>query len=100
MATLAVYVSPKSAENALIGWGTTDHDKLELHVRLTAAPEGGKANEALVRLIAQHLTIPKSSITIKSGQTSRHKLLHIALEQALLDRELKRPGKPLDQKEL
>ena len=47
----------------------------ELILKVTAPAEGGKANEAVVRLIAHELGIPKSAIAIKRGSTSRHKLL-------------------------
>ena len=59
-------------------------------VKVTAAPADGKANEALIKLLAKELGIPKSTINIKSGQTSRHKVLFIEGEQALLDEKLKK----------
>lgn len=40
-------------------------------------PEGGKANKALILLIAGALRLPKSSISILSGETSRKKILRI-----------------------
>lgn len=89
MATLAVYVHPKSAKNSLVGWTTTEKEKAELLVKLTAVPAEGKANAALVTLLAKELGVPKSSIAITRGQSSRHKLLKIQLEQALLDKKLK-----------
>lgn len=49
----------------------------EYCVRLTAAPEKGKANEQLIEAIAEHLKIPKSRITILRGLTSRDKILQI-----------------------
>lgn len=82
MATLAVQVSPRSAENAVVGWSSSLNDKPELLVKLTASPTDGKANEALIKLLAKELGIPKSRISIKNGHTSRHKLLAIDGEQA------------------
>lgn len=90
MATLAVHVSPKSAKNAIVGWNTTEEGKAELLVKLTAVPADGKANEALIKLLAKTLRVPKSSISIASGQGSRHKLLKLDMEQAVLDCELQR----------
>jgi uncharacterized protein (TIGR00251 family) len=44
-----------------------------LKVRLAAAPEKGKANQALIELLAEKFNIPKNSIAIVSGQTSKVK---------------------------
>lgn len=47
-------------------------------VALTAPPVDGKANQALIKLLSKELGMPKSRIQIKSGHTSRHKLVEIA----------------------
>jgi hypothetical protein len=47
-------------------------------IRLAAPPVDGKANVALIQFLAKQLSIPKSCITIRSGVTSRRKLLEIA----------------------
>ncbi|MCE5341212.1 MAG: DUF167 domain-containing protein [Planctomycetaceae bacterium] len=44
-----------------------------LKVRLAAPPEKGKANQALIELLAEKFNIPKNSIAIISGQTSKVK---------------------------
>lgn len=44
-------------------------------VRLTSQPEKGQANKQLIKVMSDHLRIPKSRIKIKSGQTSRRKKL-------------------------
>jgi uncharacterized protein len=49
-----------------------------LCIAVTAAPVEGKANEALVRFLAKSLDVPKSSVTIRKGLTSRNKLVEIA----------------------
>jgi uncharacterized protein (TIGR00251 family) len=87
MASLAVYVCPRSSDDAVLGWRQAPDTGLcpELSVRLRAAPTDGKANDALIRLLARELRVPKSGIVIKSGHASRHKLLQIAGEQSALD---------------
>lgn len=77
-------MSPRSAENVIVGWSGTTEDKPELLVKLTAAPADGKANDALVKLLAKEFCIAKSNISIKSGHTSRHKLLQIQEESPQL----------------
>ena len=46
-------------------------------VRIGAAPERGRANEALVRLLSKQLRIARSEITIVSGHTSRDKVVEL-----------------------
>ena len=49
-----------------------------LKIRLAAPPVDGKANEALVRFVAEALSLPKSAVNLKSGQTSRRKVLEVS----------------------
>lgn len=44
-------------------------------VRVTAAPEGGKANEAVLDLLAERLELPRRSLSIVSGHTAREKVV-------------------------
>lgn len=46
-------------------------------VALSAPPVEGKANQALIKILAKELNISKSRIHIKAGKTSRHKLIEI-----------------------
>ena len=46
-----------------------------LRVAVTAPPEGGKANAALIKLMSRTLKLAKSRISITSGETSRNKML-------------------------
>ena|SRR5436190_1691017 len=47
-------------------------------VRVTAAPEGGKANDAVVRLLADALSVARSDVTIQSGHGARDKIVTLA----------------------
>jgi len=71
--TLKVYLQPKSSKNELVG---PHRDGMK--VRVTAAPVEGKANEALLRLLAKEFGVPSSSIEIVRGHRSREKLVRIA----------------------
>ena len=58
----------------------------QLKVTVVATPEGGKANRAIVRLMAQQLGIPPSAIQLRSGATSRNKvflLMGVTRRQAI-----------------
>jgi len=65
-------VAPKSARNAILGW---IGDSLKIAV--TAAPEKGKANEAVIALLADRLRLPKSAFSIVRGATQSQKLVEI-----------------------
>jgi uncharacterized protein len=70
--TFAVKVRPRARENAVIGeLGDA------IKVSITAAPVDGKANEACIELLADLLKVPRSSITIASGQNSRNKVIRL-----------------------
>ena len=75
---LSVKVTPRASRNCVQGWADTEQNTLLLKV--TAPAEGGKANAAVVKLLADELNIPKGAVTIKQGKTSRYKL--IALDVA------------------
>ncbi len=45
----------------------------EVRVRVQAAPEGGKANEELIRFLARRLGVRRRAVSLVSGATSRHK---------------------------
>ena len=49
-----------------------------LKIRLAAPPVDGKANAALAAYVADCLDLPKSAVSLKSGQTSRRKVLEVA----------------------
>jgi uncharacterized protein len=72
-ATFAVKVQPRAEKNAIVG---ELGDALKL--ALTAPPVEGRANEACVEFFANLLDVPRSSITIASGETSRNKIIRVA----------------------
>lgn len=72
---IPVHVTPKAGRDAVEGEVQDAAGKTWLKVKLRTAPEDGKANKALIVLLAKHFGCPKSSLTIVSGETSRHKLV-------------------------
>ena len=71
--TLTLHIQPGAKKTEFAGL----HGEA-LKIRLAAPPVDGKANEALLRFIAEVLHLPKSAVTLKSGQTSRHKAVWIS----------------------
>jgi uncharacterized protein len=61
----------------VLGRGTLAEGESAVLAAVSAPPEDGKANAALIRLLAKAWRLPKTSITIARGATSRTKLLHI-----------------------
>jgi len=47
-------------------------------VRVTQPAESGRANEAVVRLLADTLTLPRRSVTLVSGHSARDKIVEVA----------------------
>lgn len=64
---------PKSSANTLEGWVEDAAGQRWLRVRITSAPEDGKANKALLRFLSKEWGVSLSSFTIVSGETSRYK---------------------------
>ncbi|MFZ2872206.1 DUF167 domain-containing protein [Zavarzinia sp.] len=75
---LAVKLSPRASRNSLEGIVTGADGRAAVAIRLNAPPVDGAANEALIRFIADALDVPKSAVSIRSGHSSRQKLLVIA----------------------
>ena len=73
--TLSIYVQPKSSKNMIVG----PHGD-SLKIKLTAPPVDGAANKMCVDFLAKLFKVPKSSIEIISGHTSRNKRLQIKAE--------------------
>jgi uncharacterized protein len=71
--SFAVKVHPRAHRNAITG-AVGD----ALKVALTAPPVEGKANQAVVEFFADFFEIPRSSVTITSGETSRNKVVRIS----------------------
>ena len=68
-----VKVQPRARKNAITG---VVGDALKL--ALTAPPVDGRANEACIEFFANLLEVPRSSVTIASGETSRNKVIRVA----------------------
>lgn len=79
-----VRLTPKSSANAIRGIARDTDGTAHLKVAVTAVPEDGKANAALLKLLAKTWKLPKTSLTIASGATSRRKVVHIAGDPASL----------------
>ncbi len=74
---LNVRLTPKASRDAIQGWTQDAAGNPVLKASVTAVPEKGKANKALIELLAGEFDIPKSTIEIVRGETDRNKQLII-----------------------
>jgi hypothetical protein len=82
--SFAVKVHPRARKNAITG---TIGDALKL--ALTAPPVEGRANQAVIEFFADLFQIPRSSVTITSGETSRNKVVRVSgISRAAVEQRL------------
>jgi uncharacterized protein (TIGR00251 family) len=87
---LRLRVSPGAGRAAIVGrhgdgW----------KVRVTAAPENGRANEAVLRLLATTLAVPRGAVSLVSGHSGRDKIVELTgLGPALIERRLASAATP------
>jgi uncharacterized protein (TIGR00251 family) len=71
-ASFSVMIHPRAKKNAITGQAG---DALKLS--LTAPPVDGRANDACIKFFANLLKVPRSSVTIASGHSSRRKVIRV-----------------------
>ncbi len=83
---LAVRLTPGATREDVGGRWTDEHGAHWLSARVRAVPEKGKANAALIALLAKRLDWPRGAILLESGDTNRLKRLRIQGGAQALDR--------------
>jgi uncharacterized protein YggU (UPF0235/DUF167 family) len=73
-------VTPRGGADRIDGAGVDANGEAHLKLRVSAVAEKGKANEAVIRLLAKALGLPRSSLSLISGETGRNKLVLLAGE--------------------
>jgi uncharacterized protein len=91
---LAVHLTPGAAAERIAGLAGDADGRLALKVGVTAPPEAGKANDALLRLLAKTLHLPRRDLTLAMGAGDRRKVIHIAGDPAVLVRRLEEVLRP------
>ncbi|MBN1690630.1 MAG: DUF167 domain-containing protein [Dehalococcoidia bacterium] len=72
---IRIRVNPRSSREEIV---KTDEGYL---VRVKAQPKEGKANEAVIKLVAEHFRIARSQVRITSGLSGRNKIVEIRTER-------------------
>ena len=89
-----VRLTPKGGRDAVERWIKSADGKEHLKARVSAIPEDGKANAALIVLLAKALDVPKSAIHIVAGDTARLKTIAIVPAAPALAMRLQTWGDP------
>lgn len=71
-------VTPNAGRDAMDGVETRDDGSAVLRIRVSAVPDKGKANAAVIALLSKCLGVPKSSISLAGGETARMKTVLIS----------------------
>ena len=91
---ISVRITPRSNKNEIV----SIMDDGVVKIKLTAPPVDGKANDELVKYLAETLNVPKNRVEIVAGQSSRNKLITIldlspSEVEAILSSELNKTEK-------
>jgi uncharacterized protein (TIGR00251 family) len=74
---LSIRLTPNGGRDSIEGMEVDAEGHAYLKARVSAVPEDGKANKALIALLSKKLRLPKSAISVISGETARKKILRI-----------------------
>ena len=88
-ALIAVRVTPRGGRDAIDGIEVLADRRAVIKIRVRVVAEGGAANRAVIELFADTLKVPKSSVSVASGVTSRLKQIEVAGDPKLLAERLK-----------
>lgn len=86
--TVAIRLTPKAKATRITGVAAQADGSIALKASVTAAPERGKANAALLALLAKEWRLPKSALSLIVGATARHKRVAVWGDPFRLQRSL------------
>ena len=87
--SIALRVTPRGGRDSIDGIEQLSDGRSVLKVRVRAIADAGEANRAVLALLAKSLGVPKASVSLLSGTTSRLKQVAIAGDPARLDEVLR-----------
>jgi len=79
-----VRLTPKAARTAIRGIEADAAGRVQLKVQVTAVPEKGKANAAMLKVLAKAWSLPVRDLSVLLGQTHREKVILVAGEPSAL----------------
>ncbi len=81
-------VKAAAARNAVAGLQDRTDGRVALKVQVTAPPEGGKANQAVLGLLSKSWRLPRSRLSLVSGASARDKALLVEGDTEALRKDL------------
>jgi len=87
--TLALRVQPGAGRDQVLGLVTDAAGALALKVKVSAPAEDGRANAAVLALLAKALDLPKSALSLVRGERDRNKVVALAGDPAVLEPRLR-----------
>ena len=85
---LTVRVQPKASRARIDGFATDEDGKRKLRLRVTAVPDKGRANKAVIALLAAATGLPKSAVSIIAGDKSRTKTVRLEADPDMVLKRL------------
>jgi len=85
---LRLRVQPRARRSRIDGLVTDADGNRALKIAVTAAPESGAANDAVIALLAKELHLAKSSLALVAGAADRRKIVKLAGDPGQLTRHL------------
>ena len=83
-------MTPRASAERIAGVAADEAGIARLKLAVTAAPEAGRANDAVIRLLAKSWGWPKTAFALRAGAAGRRKTVHIAGDYATLARHIER----------
>lgn len=85
---VALRVTPRAGRDRIDGLITDGDGRAALKLSVTAVPEDGKANVAVLKLLAKAWDVPRTALSVASGAAARRKIVHIAGDGPALARRI------------
>ena len=76
---ITLKVRPRAARNAVTGIMNNAAGQCVMEIDVTAQPKDNEANEAVLKTLADHLDVPKTSLRLHRGSQSRHKRVELTI---------------------
>ena len=86
---VALHITPGASRAKIVGLVSEADGTQALKVAVTAPPEDGKANQAVIKLLAKEWRLPKSTFSIATGATQRRKTIMIQGDARVLETKIK-----------
>lgn len=74
---IKIQITPNAKKTEIVGEQSDIFGDTVLKMKIAAPPVEGKANKELIRFLSEHHKVPKTSIKILQGETSRTKVIEI-----------------------